>query len=45
VLSYGDSVADAMSKTEIFAIRIIVDRLENCESEPVSISFSFPVSA
>jgi len=40
VLSYGDTAADAMSKAEILALRVVVDRLENCECEPVSISFS-----
>lgn len=28
VLSYGDSAADAMSKAEILALRVIADRLE-----------------
>jgi predicted RNase H-like HicB family nuclease len=45
VLSYGNSAADAMSKAEILALRVIADRLENSESEPVSISFSLPVTA
>jgi predicted RNase H-like HicB family nuclease len=45
VLSYGDSAADAMSKAEVLALRIIADRLENGESGPMSISFSLPVSA
>ena len=45
VLSYGDSAADAMSKAEILALRVIADRLENSESEPMSISFSLPVGA
>jgi predicted RNase H-like HicB family nuclease len=45
MFSYGDSAADAMSKAEILALRIIADRLESCESEPVSISFSLPDSA
>jgi predicted RNase H-like HicB family nuclease len=45
VLSYGNSAADAMSKAEILALRVIADRLENSESEPLSISFSLPVSA
>ena len=44
VLSYGDSAADAMSKAEVLALRVIADRLENRESEPMSISFSLPVS-
>lgn len=40
VLTYGNSAADAMSKAEILALRVIADRLENSEYEPVSISFS-----
>ena len=44
VLSYGVSAADAMSKAEILALRVIADKLENSESEPVSISFSLPVT-
>jgi predicted RNase H-like HicB family nuclease len=44
VLTYGDSAADAMSKAEVLALRVIADRLENRESEPMSISFSLPVS-
>jgi predicted RNase H-like HicB family nuclease len=45
VLSYGDSAVDAMSKAEILALPVISDRLENSELEPVSISFSLPVTA
>jgi predicted RNase H-like HicB family nuclease len=40
VLSYGVSSADAMSKAEILALRVVAERLENSECEPVSISFS-----
>jgi predicted RNase H-like HicB family nuclease len=45
VLSYGDSAVDEMSKAEILALPVIDDRLENSELEPVSISFSLPVTA
>jgi predicted RNase H-like HicB family nuclease len=45
VLSYGDSAADAMSKAEILALRVIADRLENGESEPLDISLSLPATA
>ena len=45
VLAYGTSSADAMSKAEVLALRVIADRLENGESEPVSIRFSLPLSA
>ncbi len=45
VLSYGDSASDAMSKAEILTLRVIADRLENGDSEPVSISLSLHTSA
>lgn len=45
VVSYGDSAADAMSKAEILALRVIADRLENGESEPLDISLSLPATA
>jgi predicted RNase H-like HicB family nuclease len=45
VLSYGNSAADAMLTAEILALRVIADRLKNSELEPVSISFSLPVTA
>ena len=45
VLSYGSSAADAMSRAEILALRVIADRLEHGEAEPVSISLSLPVVA
>jgi predicted RNase H-like HicB family nuclease len=45
VLSYGDSAASAMAKAEILALRVIADRLENGESEPVSINLSLPLTA
>ena len=45
VLAYGSTSAGAMAKAEILALRIIADRLENGESEPVSIRFSLPLLA
>jgi len=45
VLSYGNSASDAMSKAEVLALRVIADRLENGDSEPVSISFLLPAIA
>ena len=45
VLAYGSSSADAMSKAEFLALRVIADRLENGESEPISIQFSLPLPA
>ena len=45
VLAYGTSSADAMSKAEVLALRVLADQLENGEAEPVSIQFSLPLSA
>jgi predicted RNase H-like HicB family nuclease len=45
VFSYGDSAADAMSKTKILSLCVIAERLENSESEPVSVNFSLTVNA
>ena len=45
VLAYGSSPADAMSKAEVLALRVIADRLENGESEPISIQFLLPLTA
>lgn len=45
VLAYGSSSADAMSKAEVLALRVIADQLESGEAEPVSIQFSLPLSA
>jgi predicted RNase H-like HicB family nuclease len=44
VLEYGSSSADAMSKAEVLALRVIADKLENGESELVSIRFSLQLS-
>jgi len=45
VLAYGSLSADALAKAEVVALRVIADRLENGESEPISIRFSLPLSA
>jgi len=45
VLAYGSTSADAMTKAEVLALRVIADRLENGESEPISIKFSLPLPA
>jgi predicted RNase H-like HicB family nuclease len=45
LLAYGSSSADAMAKAEVLPLRVIADRLENSESEPVSIRFSLSLPA
>ena len=45
LLAYGSTSADAMAKAEILALRVIADRLESGDSEPVSMRFSLPLPA
>jgi predicted RNase H-like HicB family nuclease len=45
VLAYGESSLEAISKAEVLALRVIADRLEHGEVEPLSIQFSIPASA
>ena len=45
VLALGSSYSDAISKAEVLALCVIADRLENGESEPISIQFSLPLPA
>ena len=45
VLAYGSSSTDAMLKAEVLALRVIANRLENGETEPISIQFSLPLPA
>lgn len=41
VLAYGSTREEAMSKTEVLALRVLADRLEHSESSPQDISISF----
>lgn len=45
VMAYGASAADAVSKVEILALRVIAERLENNESKPLPIHISIPIAA
>jgi predicted RNase H-like HicB family nuclease len=45
VMAYGASAADAVSKVEILALRVIAERLENNESKPLPINISIPIAA
>ena len=40
VLAYGATQAEAMTKAEALALRVLADRLEHGESGPMSISIS-----
>ena len=42
VLAYGASSLEAMSKAEVLALRVIVERLEHSESRPIPILHKEP---
>ena len=45
VLAYGTTAEESMRKVEILALRVIAERLENGESQPIPIHFSFAAAA
>ncbi|QXP83196.1 type II toxin-antitoxin system HicB family antitoxin [Methylococcus sp. ANG] len=45
VMAYGLSWEEATVKAEVLALRVIAERLENNESQPVSINISVPNAA
>ena len=45
VLAYGPTAAEAMAKAEVLALRVLADRLEHGEVQPVAINISVPAAA
>lgn len=45
VLAYGASAAEAMSKAEVLALRVLADRIEHGESAPLAIDLKLPAAA
>ncbi|MDP1635246.1 MAG: type II toxin-antitoxin system HicB family antitoxin [Gallionellaceae bacterium] len=45
VMAYGASSTEAVSKAEVLALRVIAERLEHNESQPLSINISIPLAA
>ena len=45
VLAYGTTAAEAMAKAEILALRVLAERLEQGEAQPLDIRFSLPTAA
>lgn len=45
VMAYGVSAKEAVSRAEILALRVIAERLEHNESDPLSINISIPMAA
>jgi predicted RNase H-like HicB family nuclease len=44
VLAYGQTPAEAMARAEVLALRVLADRLENGEVEPLDIRISVPAA-
>ena len=44
-LAYGATAAEAMSKAEVLALRVLAERIEHGEAEPVAINFILPAAA
>ena len=45
VLAYGATKAEAMSKAEVLALRVLAERIEHGEAKPVAINFVLPAAA
>ncbi len=45
VLVYGASAAEATSKAEVLALRVLAERLEHNETPALNISISIPAAA
>ncbi|MHB1618055.1 MAG: type II toxin-antitoxin system HicB family antitoxin [Metallibacterium sp.] len=45
VLAYGNSAQEAMTKAEVLALRVLAERLEHGEAQPLDISISVPAAA
>lgn len=45
VLAYGASANEAMAKAEVLALRVLAERLEHGEAQPLEISISVPAAA
>jgi len=45
VLAYGRSSSEALAKAEVLALRVLADRLEHGETQPIDIRISLPSAA
>jgi predicted RNase H-like HicB family nuclease len=45
VLVYGTTAAEAMAKAQVLALRVLAERIEHGEAQPVAISFTLPAAA
>ena len=44
-LAYGTSANQAMARAEVLALRVLAERLENDEVDPINIHISIPLAA
>ncbi|MCY7308990.1 MAG: hypothetical protein LH632_23245 [Rhodoferax sp.] len=44
-LAYGTSANQAMAKADVVALRVLAERLENEEVDPINIHISIPLAA
>ena len=44
-LAYGSSANQAMAKAEVLALRVLAERLEHDEVDPIDINISIPAAA
>ena len=44
-LAYGTSANQAMARAEVLALRVLAERLENDEVDPINIHISIPLTA
>lgn len=45
VLAYGVTAAEAMARAEVLALRVLAERIEHGEAEPIAINFVLPAAA
>ena len=43
-LAYGTSANQAMARAEVLALRVLAERLENDEVDPINIHISIPLT-
>lgn len=45
VLAYGSTSAEALSRAEVLALRVLAERIEHGEATPVPIHLALPAAA
>ena len=45
VMAYGPTREEAMAKAEVLALRVLADRIEHAEAQPVPINIVLPAAA